>query len=99
MAMKKSNTQHISNVLGSFFDENPQLAQKLSETRLINSWEKVLNPVISRYTSQLFIKNRCLYVKINSSVVKSELMMRREQLIRDLNSKTGATVITDIHFL
>jgi hypothetical protein len=97
--MKRSNTQSISKVLEVFFKENPHLAQKLAETRLINSWDKVLNPIILRYTGQLFIKNRCLYVKINSSVVKSELIMRREQLIQDLNKEVGETVITNINFL
>jgi hypothetical protein len=97
--MKKNNTHHISDLLNFFLEDNPQVGRKLLETRLINSWEKVLNPAILRYTTQLFIQNRRLYVKINSSIVKSELMMRREQLIRDLNSQTGETVITDIIFL
>jgi hypothetical protein len=97
--MKKSNTQSISDVLESFFKENPLLARKLAETRLINSWGKVLSPAILRYTGQLFIKNQCLYVKINSSIVKSELILCREQLIRDLNKEAGEPVITNINFL
>jgi coproporphyrinogen III oxidase-like Fe-S oxidoreductase len=97
--MKKSNTQSISDVLKIFFKENPQLSQKLAETRLMNSWGKVLNPAVLRYTGQLFVKNKCLYVKINSSIVKSELIMRREQLIQDLNREAGEAVITQINFL
>jgi hypothetical protein len=97
--MKKSNTQSISDILEVFFKENPQLARKLAETRLMNSWEKVLNPAVLRYTGQLFVKNKCLFVKINSSIVKSELMMRREQLVQDLNREAGEAVITHINFL
>ncbi|MDR2057427.1 MAG: DUF721 domain-containing protein [Dysgonamonadaceae bacterium] len=97
--MKRSDTQPISHVLEVFFKENPQLARKLAETRLMNAWEKMLGQAIMKYTSQLFIKNQCLYVKINSSVVKSELMMYREKLIQNLNEEAGAQVITNINFL
>jgi hypothetical protein len=94
--MKKIETLSISQAMDAFLSENPQLAQKLAETRLINSWEKVLGAVVVRYTGNLFIKNRCLYVKINSSIVKSELMMCREKLIQNLNKEAGSQVIDNI---
>jgi len=39
-----------------------------------------------------------LYVHLSSSVLRQELMMGREMLVRNLNRKVGATVITDIVF-
>jgi hypothetical protein len=97
--MKESKIQSISDVLNIFFEKNPQLSRKLAETRLMNSWEKVLNPAVLRYTGQLFVKNNCLYVEIKSSIVKSELIMQRERLIQDLNREAGEAVITNINFL
>jgi hypothetical protein len=97
--MKKTETQRISGALESFLEENPHLAQKLAETRLMDSWEKVLGSTVLRYTANMFIKNRRLYVKLNSSVVKNELMMCREKLIKNLNKEAGAQVIDDINFI
>jgi len=96
--MKKADTQSLSKALDSYFEENPVLAEKLAEVRLMESWEKTLGHTIARYTGSLFIKNKCLYVKLTSSVVKSELMMCRERLIQNLNNEAGRTVINNIIF-
>jgi hypothetical protein len=94
--MKRINTQPIGNVLDEFFEQNPNLADKLAETRLMDSWNVVLGPSVSRYTNNMYIRNRMLYVKLTSSVLKSELMLCREQLIKNLNKKAGRNVIDNL---
>jgi GTP-sensing pleiotropic transcriptional regulator CodY len=97
--MKRTNALAVSEVLELFFEENPQLAEKLAETRLIESWSKVLGSTIMRYTGKLFIKNKSLYVELTSSVVKNELLMCRERLIQNLNKEAGKNVINNIVFI
>ena len=58
----------------------------------------VVGPVITRYTTNLFIKNQVLYVSLSSSVIRQELMMGREMLIRNLNAQVGSQVIVNIVF-
>ena len=94
--MKRVNSQSIGTVLDHFFEQNPELADKLAEVRLIDSWKTVLGPSVARFTDNLFIKKRTLYVRLTSSVLKSELMMCREQLIAKLNNKAGREVIDSI---
>ena len=94
--MKRVNAQVIGTVLDDFFVENPELADKLAEMRLINSWKTVLGPSVARFTENLFIKKRTLYVHLTSSVLKSELMMCREQLTEKLNNEAGRDVINSI---
>jgi len=97
--MKRVNTQLIGTVIESFFEQNPELANKLAEVRLIDSWKTVLGPSVSRFTDNLFIKKRTLYVHLTSSVLKSELMMCRGQLILKLNNEAGRDVIDSIHLI
>lgn len=97
--MKRVNTQAIGNVLDDFFEQNPALADKLAETRLMDSWNTVLSSSISRFTDNLYIRKRVLYVKLTSSVLKSELMLCREQMIDKLNSHAGRNVIDNIILL
>jgi len=94
--MRRVKTQTIGTVLDDFFDLNPELAGKLAEVRLMDSWKKVLGPSVSRFTENLFIRKRTLYVRLTSSVLKNELMMCREQLINKLNNETGRDVIDSI---
>ena len=94
--MKRVSSQPIGTVLDDFFVQNPVLADKLAEVRLMNSWKTVLGPSVSRFTENMFIKKRTLHVRLTSSVLKSELMMCREQLIIKLNKEAGRDVINSI---
>jgi predicted nucleic acid-binding Zn ribbon protein len=97
--MKRTNTQPLGKLLEEFFESNPQMADKLAETRMIDYWSNVMSPAISRYTHNLFIKNRILYVKLTSSVLKNELMMCREQLVINLNKEVGREIIDKLIFI
>ena len=96
--MRRTNTQTIKEALDLFLEENSILTDKLAETRLVNSWSKILGPLTERYTTNLYIRKKILYVSLSSAVLKSELMMCREKLISRLNEEAGKEVIEDIVF-
>ena len=73
------------------------LESPLNEQRLLDAWPQVLGPAAS-YTSNLYIRNQTLYVHLTSAALRQELMMGRELLVRTLNQRVGATVITNIIF-
>jgi hypothetical protein len=64
----------------------------------VEAWKDVVGPTITRYTSNLYIKNQILYVHLSSSVLRQELMMGRDMLVRNLNNHVGAQVIVNIIF-
>ena len=72
------------------------LGGKLSEVNIINSWEEIVGKAISSRTTKIFIKEHILYVYLNSSVVRNELLMLREVLKEKINEKAGSEVIRDI---
>ncbi|MCC8146138.1 MAG: DUF721 domain-containing protein [Bacteroidales bacterium] len=93
--MKRTNSRLIGEILDTFFEENPKMADKLAETRLMDYWNS-MSPMISRYTTDLYIRNKVLYVKVNSSILKNELLLGKDNLIKKLNEEAGRTVIEDI---
>ena len=95
--MKRNNTEQIGDVLRQFLRQQG-LETPLNEYRLVDAWKDVVGPVITRYTTNLFIKNQILYVSLSSSVIRQELMMGREMLIRNLNAQVGSQVIVNIVF-
>ena len=97
--MKRTPTEPIGNVLSRFFENHPQLADKIAETRLINHWQNAMGQSIARYTEQIYIHRRTLYVQLKSAVLKNELMMHRQKLIITLNEKAGRHVIDKIIFI
>jgi predicted nucleic acid-binding Zn ribbon protein len=93
--MRRSETLNISEIISSLLKEQG-LEDKLYENRLINSWEDLLGRTIARSTRSLYIKDRVLFVYISSSVVKHEVMMIRDDLVKRLNEKAGKNVIDKI---
>ena len=95
--MKRNNTEQVGDIIRQFLRQEG-LESPLNEYRLIESWKDVVGPAIARYTSNLYIKNQTLHVHLTSSVLRQELMMGRELLIRNLNKTVGSQVIVDINF-
>ena len=58
------------------------LESPLNEYRLVQAWKDVV----------------ILYVHLTSSVLRQELMMGRDLLVRNLNKQVGAQVIVNIIF-
>ncbi|MCR8918059.1 DUF721 domain-containing protein [Bacteroides sp. ET225] len=95
--MKRSNTELLGDVIRRYL-RLEGLETPLNEYRLVDAWKDVVGPAVTRYTTNLYIRNQVLYVHLASSVVRQELMMAREMLVRNLNAQVGSQVIVDIVF-
>ena len=93
--MRRSKTISLAEAVNDYIREM-NLGGKLSEVAVINSWEEIVGKAISSRTSKIFIRDHILYVHLNSSVVRNELLMLREALKEQLNKKAGSEVIRDI---
>lgn len=74
------------------------IERKLDEAALMNSWDEVAGKAIVKHTQNLNIKNRVLYVQLDSSVIRNELMMAREKIKNALNDAVGKQIIDDVVF-
>jgi len=93
--MRRSKTITLAEAVSDYIKEM-NLGEKLSEVGVINSWEEIVGKAISTRTSKIYIKEHVLYVHLNSSVVRNELLMLREVLKEKLNEKAGSEVVKDI---
>jgi len=93
--VKRSNDQSLGEAIKEFLQAY-RLEDKLNETRLIASWEKVLGKLVTNHTTELYIKNRILFVKIDSAALRNELSYAREKIVKALNKAVNADVIDDI---
>jgi len=93
--MRRSKTISLAEALKDYIKEM-NLGGKLSEIGVISCWEEIVGKTISSRTSKIYIKDQVLYVHLNSSVVRNELLMHREALKEKLNEKAGSEVIKDI---
>jgi predicted nucleic acid-binding Zn ribbon protein len=95
MVFRESNEQTLKEVIEQLLKAY-RIEGKVYEHMLISKYPEVVGPMIARYTENMRIRNRILFLTINSSVVKNELSYAREKLTKSLNDAAGRDVIDKI---
>jgi predicted nucleic acid-binding Zn ribbon protein len=96
--MQRKNTQPLSEVLSTFFEHNRLLKSKLAEHRVVTAWREMLGESISYYSKNVYFSRNTLYVQLTSAVLRAELLINKEELIKKLNDYAGVKVVKDIVF-
>lgn len=96
--MERKNAQNISEVIREFLQSNNRLSKGLLETQVVQNWGKILGPSVEKHTQRIYLSNGVLFVQLDSSVARNELLMLKDKIVRSLNQSVGASVVTDIVF-
>ncbi len=95
--MSKHNEQSlkeaIAEMLGAY-----KLQGRMDELKLMASWGKIMGPMVQKRTLDLSIRNKILYVRLESAALREELAYSKEKLIERLNEEAGVEVITQVVF-
>ncbi len=95
--MKRSNQQSLGEAIREFLKTH-RLEEKITETRTIAVWEKLMGKHITRYTRKVSLKNKVLTVYLSSSVLRSELSHGKTKIREMLSKEVGEGTIDDIEF-
>lgn len=93
--MRRNRTITLKEALEELIKEY-RLAPKLKEASVINIWESVTGRAIASRTKKIYIRDGVLHIYLSSAVVKNELMMLRESLRQQINTRAGEEVVTQI---
>jgi hypothetical protein len=98
--MNNENSRHnssrtIKDVLSEIMHQ-PVYQKGINDVMVVKAWENVLGVSIMQITSNIYIKERILFVNLNSSVVRSELYINKKQIIDSINNYIGFNAIYDI---
>lgn len=96
--MSRNNDKTIKEAINDLLDSY-RLRKKFDETALIAAWPELMGTAIANRTKQLYISDKKLFLRVESSVIKNELLMMKSQIIKRLNEKAGHEVILSIVFL
>jgi predicted nucleic acid-binding Zn ribbon protein len=94
----EDNSQKLGDAIREMI-EAYGMRPKLSEATLVESWNKVVGKMIANHTKDLYIKNKKLFVRIDSPALKNELSYSRTSIMDSLNEAAGGKVIEEIVFL
>lgn len=93
--MFKRDVKPLSDLLRQFI-RNEGLETPLLQKRVVDAWDDVTGKTVAQYTTDKFIKNQVLFVKITNPALRQDLSMMRSQLVRRLNESAGGAIISDV---
>ncbi len=96
--MKRNNQQSLGEAINEMMRVFG-LQQKLDETRLISSWEKVMGKTIAKHTTRIYISKKKLFVHLNSSAARETLSYEKDKIISMMNEVAGKNVIVEVVLL
>ena len=83
--------QAIRELLNSY-----RLTSKFDETQLLNSWERIAGKPIAKRTKNLYIRNKVLFVELDSPSMKHDFSLHKTQVLNLFQKEFGAGIIGDI---
>lgn len=73
-----------------------RLSTRFDEANLINSWERLAGKPIARRTKKIHIRNKVLFVELDSPSMKHDFSLHKIQVLDMFKKEFGAGVISDI---
>jgi hypothetical protein len=95
---RKKDSLSIGDAIEDWMDQL-RVRGKYKETYIIQNWEKIMGAPIARRTTNLYIRNKRLYIHLNSAPLKNELNQNRPKVVELLNKAAGDKVLEDVVFL
>jgi len=96
--MRKPNDVTLKDAISKMLDVY-RLRRKFDETSILAIWPEIMGTAIANRTKQIYIHDKKLFIRIESSVIKNELVMVRDGIIQKLNAHAGSQVINEMVFL
>ncbi len=95
--MSRNNEYTIKDAINALL-KTYKLDDKMAENKLITSWDSIMGKMIANHTKDIFIKNKQLFVTLDSSALRNELAMAKTKIIKMLNDSVGKEIVNDIVF-
>ena len=86
--MKRSNQQSLKEVIEQML-KSSRLSNGLKEYNLKGAWQEIVGDHIAKHTTSIELKNKYLYVEIDSSVLRNELSYGKSLIIKKVNDFLG----------
>ncbi len=93
--MKRENTQLISAIIKEYIKE-AQLEDGLLRVKIFKVWDLVVGEVGTRATTNKFFKDGILYCTINSSMLRTQLYYRKDDIVAQMNKMLSGNYVSKL---
>ena len=71
---------------------------KMKEIEVIKAWPEMMGTAVANRTTEIYIKNKKLFLKMESAVMRDELSHGKQVIIQRVNELAGFEMINDVWF-
>jgi len=96
--MRKANDKPIKEAIEQMLNVY-KLKRKFEETSVVAHWGDLMGKSVANRTKEIYIYEKKLFLRIESSVIKNEIQIMNSQIIQKINEKAGSVLIEEIIFL
>jgi len=92
---QKDKDISITSVLQQMY-KRYRLDAKALETKIQQDWLEIFGPMIKKHTSEIKLKDKTLYLKVDNPPLKNEIYLQRHLVIGKINEFYGEVVLEKI---
>jgi hypothetical protein len=96
--MRKANDKSLKEAIEQMLQVY-KIKRRYEETGIVAAWPELIGKSVANRTKELFIHDKKLFLRIESSVIKNELMLMRSQIMSKINDKAKEVLVEEIIFL
>ncbi len=91
----KTGQLSIADAIDKMFQKY-HLSDRVTLSMVRKNWAEITGATISKYTTDLYIRNKVLYVKVSNSTIKQELNYNKSTLLLSINQFFKKQILQDI---
>lgn len=95
MAKDSHDIQHIGQAIRQLLKEY-HLKPKFDEASVVASWERIVGKPVAKRTKRIYIRNKVLFIELDSPAMKSDLSFHKNHLLKTLETEFGKDVLKEI---
>ncbi len=93
--MRKTNDEPLADVLKQMV-KVMKLGDNLNKTKIESLWEEKMGRTIATYTREIRLRDKVLYVTIESASLRSQLHFGREKIRQLFNNEIGEDFLKEV---
>lgn len=93
--MKQENSKIMSQVIAEYIRELG-LEEGLQRVRIFQTWDLIVGERVAQATTYKFYRDGILYCTINSSMIRTQLSFRKDDIRAQINKSLNSNLINNI---
>ncbi len=94
--MDRQGEMPLGSILSNVLAANPNLQENYRKYRIKTLWKEISGEYVANSTEDISFSGRTMIVKVKSSIIRSEIMLIRSQLVYRINQMVGGNCIDDL---